>query len=627
MDKSVIDIPFTQEDKAKWVADKWYVWNTNRNAWLESKQELRNYLFATDTTGTTNKKLPWKNSTVSPKLTQIRDNLHANYMAALFPSENWFVWNSEDREAASVQKRDAITCYMKGKLKASGFELVVSQLVYDYIDYGNVFAGHQFVKETAKGEEGEEIITYVGPKAYRISPLDIVMNPMAATFNDTPVVVRKMKSIGDIVKEAASNPTLGYSPEVLNKIHEMRHFVMDNSDRIKSNGLMVDGFGSYEMYLKSGLVEVLEFWGDYYDVTSKTLKTNCHITVVDRMFVLHEETNPSWLGVKPFRHCGWRLRPDNLWAQGPLDQLVGMQYRIDHLENLKADVFDQIAHPIAIIYGNTCEEFQYQPGLNVHVGDEGKVEFARPEANALGADMQIANLMERMEEMAGAPKQAAGIRTPGEKTKYEVQVLENGAGRIFQSKVDWFERNILEPLLNSMLEESRRRMGESDSIKYTNEDGVEVFTTITKDDLTGKGKLYPIGARYYTEQAKFLQELTGTLNQIQNVQSVSVHISGFAVAKALEDVLGWKPYNIVKKNVGISEQAETQKFMNTAQENIAAHSTMPSELQSEDYISPEEAQDNEQLTSQTQASGPNTSQVAGALGGAGVYAGLPTGGN
>ena len=44
--------------------------------------------------------------------------------------------------------------------------------------------------------------------------------------------------------------------------------------------------------------------------------------------------------------AGWRPRPDNLYAMGPLDNLVGMQYRIDHLENLKSDVFDQIAYPI-----------------------------------------------------------------------------------------------------------------------------------------------------------------------------------------------------------------------------------------------------------------------------------------
>jgi hypothetical protein len=35
--------------------------------------------------------------------------------------------------------------------------------------------------------------------------------------------------------------------------------------------------------------------------------------------------------------------------------------------------------------------------------------------------------MNLMEEMAGAPKEAMGFRSPGEKTKYEVQRLESAA--------------------------------------------------------------------------------------------------------------------------------------------------------------------------------------------------------
>jgi len=51
--------------------------------------------------------------------------------------------------------------------------------------------------------------------------------------------------------------------------------------------------------------------------------------------------------------------------------------------------------------------------------------------------------MQIMEEMAGAPKEAMGIRTPGEKTRYEVQSLENRSGRIFNHKVLNFSINFL----------------------------------------------------------------------------------------------------------------------------------------------------------------------------------------
>jgi hypothetical protein len=81
---------------------------------------------------------------------------------------------------------------------------------------------------------------------------------------------------------------------------------------------------------------------------------------------------PSWLGTAPIFHAGWRSRPDNLYAMGPLDNLVGMQYRIDHLENLKADVFDQIALPMLKIRGDV-EDFEYMPAGRVYIGEEGDV--------------------------------------------------------------------------------------------------------------------------------------------------------------------------------------------------------------------------------------------------------------
>ena len=81
-----------QENIAKELAGLYNQWWIQRNSKEAEWRELRNYLFATDTTSTSNSTLPWKNKTTLPKLTQIRDNLHANYMDALFPNEDWMKW-------------------------------------------------------------------------------------------------------------------------------------------------------------------------------------------------------------------------------------------------------------------------------------------------------------------------------------------------------------------------------------------------------------------------------------------------------------------------------------------------------------------------------------------------------
>jgi len=87
-----------RENLARQLGHLYNNWWIQRQDKEEEWRELRNYLFATDTTKTTNSKLPWKNKTTLPKLTQIRDNLHANYMDALFPNDNWMKWEGASLE-------------------------------------------------------------------------------------------------------------------------------------------------------------------------------------------------------------------------------------------------------------------------------------------------------------------------------------------------------------------------------------------------------------------------------------------------------------------------------------------------------------------------------------------------
>src|SRR5678810_217434 len=97
------------------IGNKWVEWNMLRQNWLSDCKEIRQYLFATDTTMTTNSKLPWKNKTTIPKLTQIRDNLNANYMAVEFPASKsrWLDWYADTEDSNQSQKRDAILAYMQ----------------------------------------------------------------------------------------------------------------------------------------------------------------------------------------------------------------------------------------------------------------------------------------------------------------------------------------------------------------------------------------------------------------------------------------------------------------------------------------------------------------------------------
>ena len=108
----------------------------------------------------------------------------------------------------------------------------------------------------------------------------------------------------------------------------------------KSKAYVADGFTDIKQYYNSGFVEILTFYGDIFDTVTQTMATNRKIVVIDRMYISSDEPISSWLGESPIYHAAWRSVPDNLYGMGPLENLVGMQYRMDHLENLRADVFD-----------------------------------------------------------------------------------------------------------------------------------------------------------------------------------------------------------------------------------------------------------------------------------------------
>lgn len=568
---------FDRDSAAEYIAMTWFNYNSQRQSKIDEWKELRNYVFATDTATTSNSALPWKNSTTLPKLCQIRDNLHSNYISALFPNDSWLKWEAYNSSSANRDKVKAIEAYMGNKTRIGGFRGEISKLLYDYIDYGNCFATADFESSSVEGDEGEQIYKFIGPKSRRISPLDIVFNPTATSFEESFKIVRSLKTIGELMIMSEDQPDNMYLQEALSKRNKLINYAnaYGIEDDDKSDGYLADGFGNYMEYLNSGYVEVLDFYGDVYDRTTNTLQRNRVITVIDRCWVIRNDLIPSWMGTAPIYHVGWRTRPDNLWAMGPLDNLVGMQYRIDHLENLKADAMDLAVLPPLKIIGEV-EEFVYRPGEEIHIDADGDVqELGRNAQWVIQSENQIQMLEQRMEMYAGAPREAMGIRTAGEKTAFEVQQLQNAAGRIFQEKIATFEIELMEKLLNGMLELAKRNLDQQDVIRTIDNDlGVVTFLEITKEDITASGIIRPIGARHFAAQAQLLQNLTGVYNTPIG-QMIAPHTSSKRMAELIEDILGLSRYDLFRPNVAIFEQQETQRLGSQAEEDLIVEQQTP----------------------------------------------------
>jgi hypothetical protein len=563
------------------IARNWTLWKSARAEWEDRVAEVKKYTYATSTRETTNVQNDHSHSTHIPKITQIADNLEANYMSALNLTGDWLRFEGSNQDSETANKKRTVLAYLNTKNQLNNFSYDVGLCIRDWILTGNCFGYVEYVTEWHDDPvTGERKAGYIGPKLRRISPHDIVMNPFASEFKRAPKIIRSLKTMGELHRDAEENPELGYSMEIIDLMQKSRENLKQYTDSAidKNAQASYDGFGSASQYFNSGYVEILEYYGDIYDTYNDEWLKNQVITVVDRRHVIRMEPLNTWDGNPPIFHCSWRQRPDNLWGMGPLDNLVGMQYYIDHLENARADAFDQMIDADRKIYGDVQVEYR-GAAVDYHIAEGGDVQFLAPDTTILNADFAIQRKEQQMEEYAGAPKDAMGIRTPGEKTAFEVQQLQNAASRIFQSKITYFEENFLEPIVNAEIEVARRHIDAADLVRIVDEDfGVTEFINVTQADLQTSGKLIPVGARHFARQAALAQNLSQFMGALQQDPMMAQHFPAERLAKAWEDVLGFKRLELFQKYGRFEEELEMQQMQGAAEQVVRQQQEVPAAI-------------------------------------------------
>ncbi len=572
-----------QNPQAEEIGNTWMEWNSARISAKERWKETQQYVYATSTRETNNAHIGgfeedddgWGHSTHVPKITQIFDNLTANYMSSLMPHDEWFKFIGEDSEGATLQKRRTIESYLRSKHRLNGFRTEVQKLVNDWTLFGNCFGMVTFEAETSAEPLDEEVMTtgYVGPRVRRISPYDIVMNPIATDFDHSPKIIRSLKTLGELSRDIEDFPEMGYSKEAFEKVINVRQVLnrANVEDFDKSVQLTFDGFGTASQYFNSGFVEVLEFYGDMYDIHNQKFLKNHVITVVDRSFILRSEPLKTTSGRPNIFHCGWRLRQDNLWAMSPLANLVGTQYMINHLENARADAFDQMLAPTRVLVGDVESDGVETgvPGGEYRIpSGEGSVTNLLPDTTVLTADSQIERKLQQMEEFAGSPKQAMGFKAPGEQTATEANILDRGSSRIFQNKISYFEEEFLEKIINAEVEVAARNLHSEDIIKVVDETGIEDFINITKDDLLANGKLVPIGARHFSRQNQLAANLQMLNQAFQVDQLMMQHFPSKRMGELWSELLEFDRKDVMSPFARIGEQAEMAQLSNAAQTQV-----------------------------------------------------------
>lgn len=568
---NTLEIKILQEPDslATAISNKFVAWENSRDRWYRNAQETLENLYATSTHDIRNQSHEWDNSTHIPKLTQIRDMLITYYLDAMFSLPDYVEWEGYNKDSVQVEVKNTVKDIIKQMLHDSQFKPVIRQIVEDYVDYGNAFATAVPYKQTL-----QDAIIYEGPKAIRINPMDIFFDPLATSFEQAPKIIRTVMTLGELMQSAEQfTQDENMFKKALNKALKKRRTIYDSissnqKDVIVDDMCRIAGFDSWSTYYMSDAVELLTFYGDLYDIEANKLYKNTRIVVMDRSHVLLNEPITDYgFGCNIFK-AGWRDRKDNLWSMSPLDNIKGMQFMIDFLENKRADVFNLISNPIIVTKGDVEMPEYVFPGCHIGVDVDGDIQFIRPDATALQADLYVDRYLTLMEEMAGTPREAMGFRTPGEKTAFEISQLNTASSRLFNEKVRKFELELLEPLITLMLRVYTEDPLRTIRVKSINQYGAEVFKDISFDELKLTGRLKAVGSSTYTEKAKIAQ----TLLQLSNTNIFADPLIGNwfdpkIIAQSIAYATDLDKFNgILKENARVYAELEMRSVAESAQQ-------------------------------------------------------------
>ena len=554
--------------------------NARASADAEAR-ELMDFLDATDTTTTSNSALPFKNSTTIPKLAHLYQMMVTSYMEHLIPNRNWIDFVGNDNDAVRSEKREAVRAYVRGKAAASNLGGTLERLVEDYVTRGYAVTHNRHVSKTTTTVENRTINNYTGTVAERVSPSDVFWDVTATTLPRANKCVRTLYTMGGLKKEIRDGTFPLMSMEDFDKLREERRSVREAlsdgyNGRRKYDSLCKKGYGDMMNYVNEGVVEVLRFYGDFYDEQSDELWDNYEITLIDRKIIGRKESLDNWQGSQALHITVYEFQKDTLAPIGPLHRLVGMQYKLDKRENFREDMHDKFLSPTLKKVGDVREKgTRGGPDHEFEVEEGGDAVWMTPPAEVLNQDQSLLLIMQLMEELSGAPKESIGQRTAGEKTKFEVQLLDRGQNKTFRNKVKKFERELLSPTLNDYLEQGRHHLDSSDMVKSFNSTlGSEKFIEITADDLNLNGEMVAQGATLFAEKANTLQNLNAIINSPLG-QSLAPHTSRVNLMRAVEMLADLEQYDIYTFGIGVQEEQKLAQIVNQANNRTQEQQATP----------------------------------------------------
>lgn len=558
----------TNSDKAAFITRLFTEWDAAKAPAVTKWREVEAYRYATDTHSLPNSTGAFTHSTHTPVVAAIGQDLEAILLQVVMPHEDWFTFEPMDAQSASRDQRKVLVSYLKNRHALNGYADEVAKLRSDLVTYGVCFSQVTHVNEKREGKEG-----YVGPKVSRISPYDIVFDPTAMSFEKTPKIIREIITLGELFKRGESGD---FDNELVQKLLKERgNFANSDAGEDKNEQYVPLGFGTYQQYIQSGFIELLWFYGDVYDSESMTLHTSKCIVVADDSEVLLDTDIGTVSGYPHIHQSVWQKLPDNLWGMGPLENIIGLNYQVNHRENAKSEALDRLIYPDKVYQGDVEEMYDEETGQVTYLAPEGGgVAELAVNTQFFSFDLHIDRLTHSARSAARLPSDLTGFRSQGEKTLGEVTALTDGGMRGFIDKAADFERSSLEKHLKSEVELAHEHFGDALKVPNKSEAGFIEMLNITQKDLAINGLLVPRGAKRFARKNQLLASVV-QLSATPLMELAGLHFSGKGAATLIEELLELQDTKLFEEYAQIIEQGEAQQVSNQIEQSGAMQATQP----------------------------------------------------
>jgi hypothetical protein len=137
-----------------------------------------------------------------------------------------------------------------------------------------------------------------------------------------------------------------------------------------------------------------------------------------------------------------------------------------------------------------------------------------------------------------------------------------------------------------MLELARRHITSDIIAKYyDDETKITRFMDLTKDDISGAGRIRPKAARHFAEAAQILQNLN-SLAMSPLWEDIRPHISSIKLADAVVDLFDLEVYKMNTPYVRLAEEADAQRIAQAQEEQVLMEALTAAGISADDVSDP-----------------------------------------